>query len=304
MKKTINTGKYTEHGGVPKTHMINNQFPNQMKALRKVNGITQQTLAKALGIGQTTVANYENGVRLPDLDMLIRIANYFGISVDTLVGRGESKLSGNNFTYSYEDYMDALLSMDKNRIHLVVQSLLNEGISMYSFYHDYVTRALHRTGDLWAKGDLAVWKEHFISELAMEHMAMLKGKLDIVSYKHSPILALVPGAGTHTIALKMMTNLLEADGYFVIYLGNHVPADNLFSVIKEHGIEHILMSVTMTYHIDAASMLIEKIKSKFLTKAPKILIGGNAFEQIKDPLKQTGADAYCMKYEDILKNIK
>lgn len=279
---------------------MNNQFSEQMKELRKANGLTQATLAKALGIGQTTVANYEKGVRLPDLDMLISIANYFSVTIDTLVGRSEKQVQSKHSTYTYEDYMEALLSMDKNRIQTIVHSLIQNGISMYSFYKDYVAKALYHTGDLWAKGDLAVWKEHFISELTLEHMAMLKGKKDIQVQKRPPILALVPGAGSHTIGLKMLTNLLEADGYDCLYLGNMVPADNMLAVIEEHEIKTVLMSVTMTYHIDAAKMLIEKIKTNFTSKAPQILIGGSAFMNIDNPSQFTGADKYCLTYQDIL----
>lgn len=60
---------------------------NRLKILR--GAISQQKIADSLGISQRAYSNYENGMREPDQAMLLKIAEYFNVSVDYLLGRDE-----------------------------------------------------------------------------------------------------------------------------------------------------------------------------------------------------------------------
>ncbi len=55
--------------------------------LRKEKGLSQVGLAKELGVDCSTIAKYETGDRLPDVVMLCKVADYFGVSTDYLLGR-------------------------------------------------------------------------------------------------------------------------------------------------------------------------------------------------------------------------
>lgn len=59
--------------------------------LRKSKKISMMQAAKELSLPYTTYVNYEKGVREPSSETLIKIANYFGVSVDYLIGRSEIK---------------------------------------------------------------------------------------------------------------------------------------------------------------------------------------------------------------------
>ena len=58
-----------------------------LKELRKSKCLSQKEISKILGIAQTTYAGYETGKHKPDLEMLIKIADFYMISVDFLIGR-------------------------------------------------------------------------------------------------------------------------------------------------------------------------------------------------------------------------
>lgn len=60
---------------------------DNLKAARKKSGKTQKEIADILGVGQSTYKNYECGIREPNGDTLVAIANYFGVSTDYLLGR-------------------------------------------------------------------------------------------------------------------------------------------------------------------------------------------------------------------------
>lgn len=59
----------------------------RIRHLRKVNQLTQKTLAKALDIPYQNLSNYERDFRQPDFRTLLLIADYFHVSTDYLLGR-------------------------------------------------------------------------------------------------------------------------------------------------------------------------------------------------------------------------
>jgi len=69
--------------------MEKNIFGIKLKELRQEQGISQRKLGEALGVCNQTVSFWENGNREPDLDSLRKIAQYFEISTDFLLGLKE-----------------------------------------------------------------------------------------------------------------------------------------------------------------------------------------------------------------------
>lgn len=61
-------------------------FSKQLKKYRTLNSYSQRQLAEDLGITQQAVAKWESDKATPDPDMLKKISEIFGISVDTLLG--------------------------------------------------------------------------------------------------------------------------------------------------------------------------------------------------------------------------
>ena len=62
----------------------------RLKELRKKKGISQLRMATDLNTTQNTISRYETGEREPGIDELIKIADYFNVSVDYLLGRTEN----------------------------------------------------------------------------------------------------------------------------------------------------------------------------------------------------------------------
>ncbi|MDQ6418704.1 helix-turn-helix transcriptional regulator [Paenibacillus sp. LHD-117] len=60
---------------------------NRMRELRKNKKLSQEELGEKLGVGKTTISQYESETRKPDSDMLLRISKFFEVSVDFLLGR-------------------------------------------------------------------------------------------------------------------------------------------------------------------------------------------------------------------------
>lgn len=71
--------------------MYTDQFPTKLKEARKSCNMTQDEIAKELGIARGNIANYETGRREPDLETLAKLANYYNVSTDWLLGIGKMK---------------------------------------------------------------------------------------------------------------------------------------------------------------------------------------------------------------------
>lgn len=65
---------------------MENTFKDILKFLRLERGMGQVELAKDLGVSKGTISLWENGLREPSMSSLITLANYFGVTVDYLVG--------------------------------------------------------------------------------------------------------------------------------------------------------------------------------------------------------------------------
>ena len=62
---------------------------DRLKALRAQKGVNQDTVAEACNISRIALARYETGARVPRAENAARIADYYGVSVDYLLGREE-----------------------------------------------------------------------------------------------------------------------------------------------------------------------------------------------------------------------
>lgn len=60
---------------------------NRIRDLREDMDLRQIDVARATGIDQKTLSNYETGKTNPDSDAIIKLADFFGVSADFLLGR-------------------------------------------------------------------------------------------------------------------------------------------------------------------------------------------------------------------------
>lgn len=60
---------------------------DRLKELRKSNNLTQEELGKVLGVGKTTISMYENANSTPNDEIKIKIADYFNVTLDYLLGK-------------------------------------------------------------------------------------------------------------------------------------------------------------------------------------------------------------------------
>ena len=80
----------------------------RLRELREQRRLNQEGIAMKLNVSQSTISAYEVGERVPDLETLIAIADFFGVSLDYLAGLSDVKqpikqsdLSADELEYLY-----------------------------------------------------------------------------------------------------------------------------------------------------------------------------------------------------------
>lgn len=94
------------------------------------SGISQKQLADVIGVSQQSINKYENHNVEPDIDTLIALADFFGISVDYLVGHSEisEPVSQVNLTSSELNLIKDLRKLSprqKESIQLIIKNYLD-----------------------------------------------------------------------------------------------------------------------------------------------------------------------------------
>jgi len=97
--------------------------------LRQEKGIGQKELSAHLNLSIGTISNYENSIHSPDLNTLHKLADYFGVTTDYLLGRTEYRCPpetlAHYFTtdYTVSDIVDVILSLDDDQRNSAVSYL-------------------------------------------------------------------------------------------------------------------------------------------------------------------------------------
>ena len=86
-------------------------FPSRLKEHMKSMNLSQAALANELGVAQQTIAQWERGSREPNIETLIKISDFFGVSLDDLLG--SAKVS------DFDKMLDEVDKVEKMRAWLV-----------------------------------------------------------------------------------------------------------------------------------------------------------------------------------------
>ena len=93
---------------------MNRDFPRIITMLRKERKLSQKEVAQELGVSQALLSHYEKGIRECSLDFVIKVAEYYRVSCDFLLGRTPERSGA---TLSFDDIPDAdeaLNDIEKN----------------------------------------------------------------------------------------------------------------------------------------------------------------------------------------------
>jgi transcriptional regulator with XRE-family HTH domain len=88
------------------------KYGERIALLREKHGMTQEDLASALGISRASLSHYETNRREPDHETITKIADYFRVTTDYLLGRTDD--AGKQLDPDVKDFVDSLELSDED----------------------------------------------------------------------------------------------------------------------------------------------------------------------------------------------
>lgn len=104
---------------------MDNLFGERLRQLRKEAGFRQDELALNLNFSRSTISYYETGARIPDIQKILIIAEFFNVSVDYILGRTNVKkfIATNTEVIDFLEIFKSLESSKQKEILLSIRAL-------------------------------------------------------------------------------------------------------------------------------------------------------------------------------------
>ena len=120
------------------------KFNERLKQLRQQEGLTQRELAKSIEVGRTTISEYESGKIVPKQEGLLKLANYFNVSVDYLTGVSDEPAT----RQSNEHELDKLLNtLDYILMNEYDSPVMYEGVILNTYEKLMISQFLEQVRD-------------------------------------------------------------------------------------------------------------------------------------------------------------
>ncbi len=279
-------------------------FGQRLRQARKMRSFTQKDLAKKLGVAQSTIANYETNERFPGETALKEISDCLKISIDFLLGLSDqaNKTSevfiGKVALPNQEDFADEIdqlyqLLLQKQEHQAIALTIaLAKQHSPLFLMQTLFEPIMRLVGEQWQQGQVDISTEHYISGVIESLISITSHENFKRPSKGFKVAFVVPGAEEHVLTLKMAREHFRQSGWQVFYLGRSMPVLDFHKLVLEQKIDLVVMSITLTHHLNSAEYFIQALRM-LPTKHPfSILVSGQAIESSKEALNLLKPDYY------------
>jgi transcriptional regulator with XRE-family HTH domain len=136
-------------------------FGERLKTLRKNKGLSQKELGDLFDLGQTTIANYEKNIRFPSPVVLVQIADYFGCTLDELMGRDQDEIelfSDDELMEMTEKVRALALKEDEKQLRSIFADMSLSVGRLIQLYEKVMMPVMVHIGDLWQDGQITIAK--------------------------------------------------------------------------------------------------------------------------------------------------
>lgn len=119
------------------------RFSQRLSQLRVLSGMYLKEIASYLHVSVGTMSNYENGIHQPNLETLCRLADFYGVTTDYLLGRDDVSLESETDAESDEVSLQRLRKLQSRILKMTPKELeILELVSNLILKHKITTDAL------------------------------------------------------------------------------------------------------------------------------------------------------------------
>jgi methanogenic corrinoid protein MtbC1 len=238
----------------------------------------------------------------------LRLNNLDDTNAMRLLGEGKEALiyalhatalergAGHENEEPFAAYLEQVLLGNRAEAMRVVDEFLHNGQSIRDLYLDIFQPSQYRIGELWHLGKISVAQEHYVTALTQTIMTGLYPRLFAARGKRKKgvlVAACAPGE-LHEIGLRMVTDLLEMEGWDTYYLGANLPARGVREELIRLNADLVCLSATIIPHVPVLSEIISEIRLAPKLANLKVMVGGRPFNLAHNLWSQIGADGFAL----------
>ncbi len=171
--------------------------------------------------------------------------------------------------------------------------------SFCEFFSTKINNVTHYVGNQWEINQLSVAKEH-MSTANIESMSQyFLNKYETSTMSDTTILVASLKDEFHSLGMKISIEILKKLGYKIINLGTNTPSKNILNTILEFQCDYIIISGSLPTNLASIASLIKEIKLNNFDQTSKIILGGNAFSFLSEPLKLIDSELYFNNFQEL-----
>lgn len=186
-------------------------------------------------------------------------------------------------------------------------SLLNQyhthGLSLAVIAEEIIRPAMHDIGEMWRTGKISVLDEHLATLATTQALADLHSKIEKKGNSNRLALVGCSEGELHQLASSLVRDLLESNGWQVVYFGQHTPLFSFAEAVTRFKPELVCISITMSDNLERAARDYEGLRRAASKQKTRIVIGGAALRDEEVRARFRGA-SYAATLQDLLDVIR
>jgi methanogenic corrinoid protein MtbC1 len=191
----------------------------------------------------------------------------------------------------HDAYLATLVEGNPRQARLVVEDLLSQGIAVSRILVEVLAPGMRSIGDLWQAGLVTVAQEHLASAITEAQLAWLAPLLPGHPMSAAQIVLSGTPGELHVVGLRMLADMLAAEGWQVFNLGASLPADDLIDLVAHRQPDVVGLSTSLTTHLRDVRDIAARLH--VLPMAPVVILGGAAYGGDADLARRVGADIFA-----------
>ena len=268
------------------------EYLSWCKAMLGARGVAAEHLAENLRIMreilQVNLPPELHAFALPAVDAGLAELGRTSAAPASLLPEGSGPLA-----QLARDYLSALLRAERHLASSLTLGAAQAGTPIRDLYLEVFQPCQQEVGRLWQMNQISVAQEHYCTAATQLIMSQLYPYIFSGQRKNRTLLAACVAGDLHELGARVVSDLLELQGWDTIYLGANVPASSIIKLMQDRHIDVLALSATMTFHVPVVERLIAEIRSAQITRPAKILVGGYPFNLAPELWKRVDADAWA-----------
>lgn len=161
------------------------------------------------------------------------------------------------------------------------------------FYLNVLQPALYEIGRLWEGGRISVAHEHLATAIIGRVMSHLYARHFRAAHTRGRAIVTCGANELHEVGARMVSDLLEYDGWDVCYLGANTPSADLIDMARSVDPFLIALSAAMPFNIHGLKQTIRDMGEALPGSRVRTMIGGRIFNLVPDLWQATGAHGFA-----------